>query len=309
MLAVNHLRKLTLTEPTHPDRLSHLSAASGLVCVGDIAYVVADDELHLGVFPLTGAEPGHLLPLFPGDLPLDARQRKKHKPDLESLALLPSSAGFPHGALLALGSASKPNRRRGALLPLNVDGSLASSLQLFQPDGWYDFLEARIGALNLEGAFVDGQHLVLLQRGNKSHRLNAIIRLSLAGFMASLTNDHLIPAALLDITEVALGEIDTVPLAFTDGVALANGDFVFSAVAENTNDSYNDGACLGAVIGVSSAAGKIKYCEQLASPWKVEGISATERDNGIDLLLVTDADDESIPAALLSASLPIEAHS
>ena len=84
---------------------------------------------------------------------------------------------------------------------------------------------------------------------------------------------------------------------------LPQGGFVFSAVAEDTQDSYHDGACLGTVIGVMSAKGKLIYREQLAVPWKVEGISASVREGGIDLLMVTDADDETVPAALLAARI------
>ncbi len=306
MLTVQHLRDLTLIEPPQPGRLSHLSAASGLVCIGEFVYVVADDELHLGVFPRSGLAPGQLLPLFAGELPHEPKQRKKHKPDLEALTLLPPAVGNPHGALLALGSGSKPNRRRGAILPLSNTGALVAPVQNLQPDSLYEQLEARIGALNLEGAFVDGNDLVLLQRGNKKNRLNAVIRLSLADFMILLQGGRSADSLLRSMVEVDLGSVGDVPLAFTDGAALPNGDFIFSAVAENTDDSYNDGACLGAVMGVASPAGKLKYLEPLESSWKVEGVSALLRDGAIDVLLVTDADDEAIPAALLSARISVD---
>jgi len=52
-----------------------------------------------------------------------------------------------------------------------------------------------------------------------------------------------------------------------------------------------------------SAKGKLIYREQLASPWKVEGVTASIREGGIDLLMVTDADDETVPAALLAARI------
>ena len=302
MLTVHHLRDLTLNRPSHPDRPAHVSAASGLVCVGDTAYVVADDELHLGVFSLEGSESGRLLPLFPGELPREHQQRKRQKPDLEALTLLPPAADFPFGALLALGSASTTNRRRGAMVPLNADGLPESAAHILPLGAWYDFLETRIGRLNLEGAYVDGAELVLLQRANKGNRLNAIIRLALPEFIAPGRPADFLPTQL-NIIEVELGDIDNVPLGFTDGMALPQGGFVFSAVAEDTQDSYHDGACLGTVIGVMSAKGKLIYREQLAVPWKVEGISASVREGGIDLLMVTDADDETVPVALLAARI------
>jgi len=69
--------------------------------------VVADDELHLGVFHATDAGPGHLMRLFPGRLPHPKAARKARKPDAEALTRLPPFAGCPHGALLAIGSGSK----------------------------------------------------------------------------------------------------------------------------------------------------------------------------------------------------------
>src|SRR5262245_37419876 len=113
MLKPTLIQELTL--PASGSKGPHwLSAASGLVCVDQYVYVVADDELHLHRFALTSPR-GQLtaetpLRLFDGELPADPAERKSAKPDLESLALLPPTTGLPHGALLTLGSGSKPNR-------------------------------------------------------------------------------------------------------------------------------------------------------------------------------------------------------
>ena len=82
--------------------------------VRDKLYVIADDELHLGVFGVDGEEPLKLVRLLDGDLPASAKKRKKLKPDFESLLLLPASDESPGGSLLALGSGSRaePVRRR-----------------------------------------------------------------------------------------------------------------------------------------------------------------------------------------------------
>ena len=84
----------------------HLSAASGLVCLHSFIYVVSDDELHLGVFGRADQKPGHLIRLFDGALAESKSDRKKQKPDLEALTLLPAHENYHHGALLALGSGS-----------------------------------------------------------------------------------------------------------------------------------------------------------------------------------------------------------
>ena len=98
------VRSLTLERASGPGRRRHLSAASGLVLCGEHLYVIADDELHLAVFPITGRAPGRLFPVLPGQLPAEKKPRKKAKPDFEVLLALPAFEHHPHGALLALGS-------------------------------------------------------------------------------------------------------------------------------------------------------------------------------------------------------------
>src|SRR5882757_8951381 len=122
MLRLKQIRELNLEAPSRTGRPLHLSAASGLVVVKSLAYVVADDELHLGVFPTQGTAPGRLFRMFEGDLQRDKGDRKKAKPDLEALVLLPSFPDFAHGALFAIGSGSKRNRMRGVLLGLDQQG-------------------------------------------------------------------------------------------------------------------------------------------------------------------------------------------
>lgn len=305
MLAARHLRDLTLCAPSRAGRPLHLSAASGLVCVGRHVYVVGDDELHLGRFPRSGDAAGELLPLFAGELPAEHGRRKEHKRDLEALTLLPPFAGCRHGALLVLGSGSRPNRCSGALLALNETGEIAAPIQLLQLGRLYERLQVQLGPLNIEGAFVTANELVLLQRGNRKNRRSAVIRLALDAFLRELQCGHVDGAALRGVASLEIGQLDDVPLDFTDGAALPDGRFVFSAVAEDTDDSYDDGAYLGTVIGVAALDGTIANLEPLEGAWKVEGISAEPTDGALDLLLVTDADDENIPAALLSARMTL----
>jgi len=304
MIEIIRISELKLEQASGVGRPDHLSAASGLVCIGGQAYVVADDELHLGLFDLGRNGPGRLLQLFPGELPDDNAERKALKPDLETLALLPPMSGYPHGALLALGSGSKKNRRKGVLLALDVGGTLGAAPQLIALDALYRALESKVDDLNIEGAFVNGDQLLLLQRGNKKSQRNALIALPLVEILPLLRD----PAASIkvrkrDIIQFDLGKIGDVPLTFTDGAPLPNGDFLFSAVAENTDDSYADGVCLGAAIGVAAPDGAVKFLQPLLQPYKVEGISARVDGDGIQMLLVTDADDPTVPASLLSARI------
>ena len=233
-------------------RPRHLSAASGLVRVGNYTYVVADDEHHLGVFSADNHRcAGRLLRLRRGTLPLDKAARKRRKPDFEALLALPPFGTYQHGALFALGSGSKPNRRGSVLLALNADGSTRGPPRPIGLMNWFTRLQREFREVNLEGAFIDGEHIGLLQRGNKGNRRNALIRIALAPVLDAIAKKRAVPVPkLVDVTDFSLGAVDDVPLCFTDGAALPAGGFVFTAVAEATEDSYADGECVGAAIGI-----------------------------------------------------------
>ena len=308
LISLTKVRTLDLSVPTSIGRTAHLSAASGLVRAGRFFYVVADDELHLGVFHATDAKAGHLVRLFGGELPAPAQERKARKPDLEALATLPAFAGYPHGALLALGSGSKRNRRLGALLALDAQGEAGDTPQVCDLSGLFSVPEEIFAALNIEGAVVLGDELCLLQRGNKRTAENAVIRFQLPALLDLLGSsspiaapESLIPSA---ICPVVLGEIEGIPLCFTDAAALPHGELVFAAIAEDTADSYNDGPCKGAAVGIADRQGRLRCLYRLDRPHKIEGIEARVEGDVIRLLLVTDADDAAIAASLYSAAIP-----
>lgn len=300
MLPLTKLRTLDLVATG--DAPPHLSAASGLACPGGFLYVVADDELHLGVFPAVGAAPGHLLRLFEGELPTAKAARKRHKPDLEAIAPLPPFGDCPHGALLALGSGSERNRRRGALLRLDAHGAVVGTPRIFDAARMFEGLDRHFPALNIEGAVAVGGELRLLQRANKRHPRNAIVRYPLAPALDALQNGAAIEPSGIDAID--LGAIDGVPLSLTDGAGLPDGRMVFTAVAEDTEDSYNDGACLGAAIGIAARDGTVTFLDRIDGRHKIEGVSTRIDGTIVRLLLVSDADDPAIPATLFSATIP-----
>jgi hypothetical protein len=300
MITLTKVRQLDLSAAT-PGRPLYLSAASGLVCLSSFNYVVADDELHLGVFRANSSEPGHLVRLFEGELPACNADRKKQKADFEALTLLPSFGNYPYGALLAFGSGSRPNRRLGALLGLDARGAVRGSSQVVDCSPILTSLDREFAGLNIEGAVVSGAELRLFQRGNQRNSQNAIIRFQLSTFLEALISEQTAAIAPLAINTFDLGQIDGIPLCFTDGTALPDGTMVFTAVAEGADDNYNDGACAGAAVGI---VGNVLQClYRLDWPHKVEGVNARVEGNVIRLLLVTDADDFEIPAALFSATI------
>lgn len=303
MISLSPLKTLMLTSPSHQHRQSHFSAASGLVHIGDYLYIVADDENHLGVFLREGDEQGFLFPVFAGDLPLIAEERKAEKPDLEVLTLIPPSKKYPYGALLALGSGSKKTRERGVIVRIDDRGNL-DEIEVIDLSGLYDQLKEEIGKINIEGAVIIDGDIILFQRGNKKNNVNATLRMSLTQFYKFVFSDKKSKHKPdITITHYELGDIGGVPLCFTDATALPNGVIVFSAAAENTSDAYLDGVCMGSIIGIINNDGTLHSTKTIDKLVKAEGIEAQVVDAKVHLLLVTDADDETTPAQLYSAEL------
>lgn len=295
----------------HPQGLGHLSAASGLVRSGPHLFVVADDALHLGVFDDTLAAgtppaPGGLLRLLDGDLPKDPVQRKKAKPDLEALALLPPLPGCVAGALLALGSGSQPQRETGVLVALGSPGKTNGRMARVNLKPLYAPLRKRFTDLNIEGAWVSSGELLLLHRGNNSHPRSACIRYDwnlIAPWLAGLKP---LPPPAKSVQVIALGTVHGIPLSLTDGAGLPDGQWMFSAVAEDTQDNVNDGACVGSAIGIVDANGQVRLMLGLQGAPKVEGIAVQRQADEWVVSMVSDPDDASMASQWLSVRFATE---
>ena len=293
------LRELTLARSPGEPVPAHVSAASGVAAPGAWLYVIVDDEAGLGVFPREGGAPGRLLALPGEQLPNDPVARKKHKPDLEALCVLPPHEGAPDGALLGLGSGSAEPRQRGIRWPLDAHGALRGEALPVDLAPLYAELDRHFAQLNVEGATVCGDELLLAQRGNSVEGINAIALLDLAAVLAALVADGaVVPDALRSIETHELPELNGVPATFTDLAALPDGRVLFTACAEATDDPVRDGEFVGAVVGVLGGS-----AAPLEPAHKVEGVWPLSNGDRIELLLVADADDRAIPAPLLRATL------
>lgn len=309
MLQPKLVRTLQVDPDVHPRGQPHLSAASGLVQVQGRCYVVADDEHHLGQFKLAGTDPVKLKRLFSDDLPTDPKKRKAAKPDLEALALLPPMPSYPFGALLALGSGSKPQRHHGLVMALNAQGKLGKGdalvSQRLDLTTLYAPLHREFSDLNIEGCFVNGSVLYLVQRGNKGGCASACIALHLPQMQAWLLDpDDSLPPVPSRITLIDLGDAGGIPLTPTDGSALPDGSWLLCAAAENTADSYLDGPCAGSAVALMNPQGKLVQLHHLQGAPKVEGISAQMQAGRISMLMVTDADHPDVPSQLLQLVWP-----
>jgi hypothetical protein len=307
IIHLNRLRELNVQAPSQSGRPAFVSAASGLVRIGQRLYVVADDELHIGVFGWPGNEPGELLRILPGDLPPEPQRRKRAKADFEALLQLPRFGDYLHGALIALGSGSRTQRHRAVLLPLTADDGIdLNGLRVLDFTSLYASVAREVGTVNIEGAIAMQGKLWLLQRGNKGDGVNAIVRFDLAEFCAAIERSGVVSSlAVSDVHRCNLGAIRDIPLGFSDGAMLTERSIVFAAIAEDTNDSYADGPCAGAAIGIIDEQGSVVRIACVHETAKIEGVSAETRGSTAQLLLVSDADDPNVPSTLHSAELDL----
>jgi len=254
-----------------------VSAASGLLRVGDELWIAADDEHELLVCDRHGCRLREVA-LARGTLPAEEAARKALKLDFEAMALLPD------GSVLVLGSGSRPTRRRGARLA----GGVVTELDL---GPLYRRLDEELPELNIEGAAMGGDVLRLMSRGNGPAGRNAVIDVDAVALLAG-------GDGLRRVTPVELGELDGVRLGFTDATP-AGDALLFSAAAEASPDTYQDGPFAGSAIGLLDGA-TVRWLRPVG-PEKIEGLTRWDDE----LLLVSDADDRSRRAGLYRTPWPL----
>ena len=300
---MSRIRELLVREPAQPGRPAHLGAASGLVRRDRRLFIVSDDETALAVFPLGADAPGHFVSLAPEPLPLEMSERKAVKPDLEVLTQIPERDAWPGGALLTLGSGATPARHRGWICPLAGE-ELAGDPIAVSASELYELLARELADLNIEGAAVSSDRLWLAQRGNGAQGIDALVELDLGAALDGLQRTASLGAeALVGVHPFDLGDVDGVPLTFSDLAPLGDGRLLFCAVAEDVASTYLDGPCVGAAIGMlDPRARHVEALLRLAEPHKVEGITPGPDDGTV--LLVADDDEPSTPAPLFLAEAP-----
>jgi hypothetical protein len=296
-VALTPIRNLEVTE-TLASGHAFLSSASGLVRIGDSFYVLCDDANHIAVFGADIGAPGQLVRLLPGDLPNDASARKTVKPDFEILLELPAEAEPSCTRLLAMGSGSTPQRMRSALIDLSPLGAI-TAIEIIDLNPFFATLASLCPEINLEGALVIADRIVLFNRGNIAHPETLIFSASLSAILSGGTVDLRVERTLI------LPLINGVPLSVTDAVRLDDGTLLLSAVAEATGDSYADGAIAGAAFVLLDKQFNILKVEGIEPNCKIEGIVAEQDEHGILINCVSDADDPGKPSSLYAARLLI----
>ena len=291
------------------DRPAFVRAGSGVTWWGGCLAVVQDDTSFVAlVDPATGLAEGVALPAADGVRQFGEALGNKHrKADLESVLTLPD------GRLLAFGSGS--TRARERLLVLGADRVPA----WVDAAPLYRALRAEVAfagsELNVEGAAVVGDRVRLFQRGNGATvggvaPVNATVDLALGELLTAMAAWSSAPPgddviALRDVTVDTLGAIDGVALSFTDATpwpGAVTGRVAWLAAAEDSPDTYRDGACAGSALGFIDPDGAVGHAP-LRTPdgalfrAKAEGV-VFDRDDPTLAWVVLDLDDPARPSEL-----------
>ncbi len=312
MIAIEKVRELVI-EPLGENRPAYVVSASGLVRLENRIFIVADDELHLAEFDLRGSQPGRWLKLLPGMLASNYKERKQHKPDLEAITHIQPDTYAAGGALLVMPSMSRSNRVTGAMLKLEKGQVLAESPIPIDFSDIRNKLKESIDGLNVEGIAIQKKVTRLFHRGSKTKGKSVVVELDTEAFLHDLHDTHKPKSAGISrLREYELGDIEGVQLSFTDAVPMPDGRIVFLVAAEATDDEYQDGASLGSSLGIMKENGDIEDLVRINGREKFEGICAdylsTQLGTGavahtLNILLVSDTDNEKLPASLYRGSL------
>lgn len=319
MIAIEKVREL-LIEPLGENRPAYVVSASGLVRLENRIFIVADDELHLAEFNLKSSQPGRWFRLLPGMLPRDYKERKEQKPDLEAIARIQPDAYAAGGALLVMPSMSRSNRVTGAMVLLEKGQLLAESPIPIDFSDIRNKLKESIDGLNIEGIAIEKKVTRLFHRGSKTKGKSVVIEIDTEAFLHDLHDTHKPKSACIsNLREYQLGDIEGVQLSFTDAVPMPDGRIIFLAAAEATDDEFQDGESLGSSLGIMKGNGDIERIVRIAGREKFEGICADYSSSGsnsgfssdavaqtLEILLVSDTDNEKFPSSLYRGSLNLK---
>jgi hypothetical protein len=283
------------------DRPPFVRAASGLAWLGDELAIIQDDAAYLALVDARGRVRSVTLPPGPGGRRRFEKRlgNKNDKLDLEACFALGDR-------LIAFGSGALPRREVIAVVA-------RGDVRVVEAPALYARVRAALGpaaVLNLEGACAQGDRLRLFQRGNGApigviDPVDASVDLDLAAFLAWLDGGAAVPE-IVDTAWYVLGAVSGVRFGFTDVHAVDAGHAMVLAAAEGSPDAIDDGAVLGARIGVleGSAARMTDLLAEDGAPAiaKAEGI-VLARERGDRALVVLDADDPDLPSELCTVEL------
>jgi hypothetical protein len=278
----------------------HVRSASAIRRFGAHLVIVQDDVNALAVRDQDGEVFPLMLPPGAGGRRMfdDVIGNKADKMDLEACVLLPDER------LVAFGSGASAPRCKVAVASRREAPSVREASDLYR--SLRDEPAFAGSELNVEGALVVGERLLLFQRGNGARGragdpINAVGALDLEAFVDWLDGRGPVPV-LADVTRCDLGRIGGAALGFTDAALTADGRIAVIACAEESLDALSDGPVLGCRFGFFDPLGELRMANIEGACWggariKLEGIEARPaRSDEYDV--VADPDEPSRPSLL-----------
>jgi hypothetical protein len=298
------------------DRPAHVRAGSALARLGTSTLaVVQDDASFVALIEGVGSASASASSLVVRDLPLpahdgvrqfdDGRGNKKAKLDLEACLALDGGA-----LLIAFGSGS--TRARERVVVVDDPCGERPRVTVVEAPELYAAMRAEPifcgSELNVEGAALAGDDVLLLQRGNGAacgelEPTDASARIDREALLAYVRGAAPCPP-MRDVVAWELGTSGDTRLTFTDAVATAGRWTAFLACAEASPDATRDGPVSGVMIGRlddrAREAQLAPITDERGAPLldKAEGIALDGRD-ATRAWLVVDRDDPDRPAELL----------
>ncbi len=294
------------------DRPAHVRAASGLTRALGRWYIVQDDTAFVGV--VDGADVRAIeVPLLIED---GLRRQfsaaignKAAKPDFE--ACFTSGYGEPADALRVWAFGSGSTERRRAILQLDPH---TGAMRRFDATGLHLHMVAELGHLpNIEGACVYADELWLFHRGNTgaSDRGCCGFAWPWREVQAWLLDAGPLPA-MIAACVFDLGDSSGVTWGITDVALGPAGRIAVLCAAENSANAIDDGAVVGARIGVLDvdASGAWTQLRMVDLPAHVTG-AGNYKPEGLFIdetsprrgFLVADPDDTQVPTVLCEVAL------
>jgi hypothetical protein len=264
-------------------QISGIGACSGLVFYENSYYLIADHSKVLYQYEI----PSKKLHKISLEDTLHENLSKKKKLDLESITLV-------NGTLYLFASGSKKNRHDCYLVDVKTQKVEKKSLKNF-----YQLLQQKANLpaneINIEGSVFYQNKWYFLQRGNGELEKNGIFVVNHPDFLKA---DDII------FKPIKLPKINNVSVTFTDAT-LVEPYIYFTAAAEGTNNTYNDGEILDSMVGkISLPDLKVEKLYKLPRKIKTEGITLLKQEQEqLTFILSEDNDSDDKHSTLYSLTM------
>ncbi|HRP88516.1 MAG TPA: hypothetical protein PKX92_00620 [Edaphocola sp.] len=262
------------TTPTLFANIPEIQAASGLYFHCGNLYIISDNTLVLYIFNIK-TKTLETISLNPEQSQIIALP-KKVKPDFESIT-------FSEEKLFLFSSGS--TKKRTQLKVIDIASKEISNHSL---EKLYSKMRTTTAILNedfnIEGVILEKDTAYFFNRNNGPNQNSGIIKVD-------NWKNH--DTASIAYFPISLPIINGVPFGFTDA-CWVDGSIFFSASAEASNSTYDDGEVLGSGIGkISFPELKLLDFKIISNNLKIEGLSLLQKHNNkLEFLFCTDADNE-----------------